>query len=314
MNKSLECESVVMSVISDATEVQHMRSLIALLTLLVLNGGCSKSSQSNKTVTNSIGMQLVRIPKGTFVMGSPESEKGRRQDEAQHEVTITKDFYLGRFEVTQAQYKKVVGTNPSYFQAPANVERTRRGGVIDTSKHPVEKVSFESAVMFCQRLTELPEEKKAGRVYRLPTEAEWEYACRAGNNTSFSGAVYADVTVDSIFADDADVLDYLDMGCSTVSIQRFTTKPNAWGLQSMHGHVAEWCSDWYGKYPSEPVIDPSGPPDGPHHVMRGGCFWDYREDCRSACRNSPISSVGVVGFRVVLISSDVPSVPLKSED
>jgi formylglycine-generating enzyme required for sulfatase activity len=102
-------------------------------------------------------MQLVRMPKGTFVMGSPESEKGRRQDEAQHEVTITKDFYLGKYEVTQAQYKKVMGTNPSYFQAPANVERTRRGRVIDTSKHPVEKVSFENAVMFCQRLTELPE-------------------------------------------------------------------------------------------------------------------------------------------------------------
>lgn len=300
-----------------------MRNLLALLTLLLLNAACSKSNQNNKTVTNSIGMQLVWIPKGTFLMGSPESEKGRQHDEVQHEVTITKDFYLGKFEVTQGQYMKVMGTNPSYFQTPAKNKQTSSARVIDTSKHPVEAVSFDNAVLFCQRLSELPEEKKAGRVYRLPTEAEWEYACRAGSNTSFSASSIAGLYIDALYEGPGGPIDLLEMGVSTRSIQRYTSKPiafksNAWGLYCMHGNVAEWCSDWYGKYPSEPVIDPSGPPDGPHRVARGGCFWDNPEACRSACRKSSMMhtmcSPGFVGFRVVLISSDAPSMSVKSKD
>jgi formylglycine-generating enzyme required for sulfatase activity len=135
-------------------------------------------AQSPKEITNSIGMKLVLIPKGTFMMGSPESEEERQKDKTQHEVTIRKDYYLGVYEVTQAQYEKVMGKNPSYFQ----------GAVVGNQNAdlPVDKVSWDDAVEFCKKLSDLPEEKKAGRLYRLPTEAEWEYACRAGSKTAYS--------------------------------------------------------------------------------------------------------------------------------
>ena len=136
-------------------------------------------SQPPKTITNSIGMKLVLIPKGTFQMGSPIEEAGADDDEALHQVTISKDYYLGVTEVTQGQYEKVMGTNPSYFQK-------RVIGKSDSSMYPVEQVSWEDAVEFCKKLSDLPEEKAAGRVYRLPTEAEWEYACRAGSKTAYS--------------------------------------------------------------------------------------------------------------------------------
>ena len=133
-------------------------------------------AQAPKEITNSIGMKLVLIPRGTFMMGSLESEQGRKQDETQHEVTISKDYYLGVHEVTQAQYEKVIGKNPSHFQ----------GAIVgnENADLPVENVSWHDAVEFCKKLSELPEEKKAGRVYRLPTEAQWEYACRAGSKTA----------------------------------------------------------------------------------------------------------------------------------
>ena len=136
-------------------------------------------AQTPKEITNSIGMKLVLIPKGTFMMGSPESEEGRdKNDETQHEVTISKDYYLGVYEVTQAQYEKMMGKNPSYFQG-AKVGN-------ENANLPVEKISWDDAVEFCKKLSDLPEEKKVGRVYRLPTEAEWEYACRAGSKTAYS--------------------------------------------------------------------------------------------------------------------------------
>ncbi|MFM7593709.1 MAG: formylglycine-generating enzyme family protein, partial [Isosphaeraceae bacterium] len=130
-------------------------------------------AQAAKEITNSIGMKLKLIPAGTFIMGSPQREKGEK-DEVEHEVTITKEYFLGSHEVTQGQYLKVMGTNPSHFINRASHKE-------DSLVHPVEQVSWNDAVEFCERLSSLPEEKKAGRVYRLPTEAEWEYASRAGS-------------------------------------------------------------------------------------------------------------------------------------
>jgi formylglycine-generating enzyme required for sulfatase activity len=143
---------------------------------------CSGLSETNRagvpdnameTITNSIGMKLVLIPKGTFMMGSPESEEVRFEDETQHEVTISKEYYLGVHEVTQAQYEKVMSKNPSYFQG----EKIKGS----SSNHPVEQVSWEDAVEFCKKLSDLPEEKAAGRVYRLPTEAA-KSPCRMPSN------------------------------------------------------------------------------------------------------------------------------------
>ena len=136
-----------------------------------------------KEITNAIGMKLALIPAGKFLMGSPKDEKDRSSNEEQHEVSITKPFYLGVYEVTQAEYEKVMGKNPSYFSPKGDAQDSVKD--METGQFPVERVSWDDAVAFCKKLSELPEEKKAGQVYRLSTEAEWEYACRAGTKTPF---------------------------------------------------------------------------------------------------------------------------------
>lgn len=266
---------------------------VSILFLVLCVNGCSReiSSQSSQTMTNSIGMKLALIPKGTFMMGSPTSEEHRWDNEEQHQVTISKDFYLGITEVTQGQYEKVMGTNPSSFQGDEI-----KGS---SANHPVEQVSWEDAVEFCKKLSELPEEKKAGRVYRLPTEAEWEYACRAGSNTAYS------------FGKSARSLgDYASFkGNSNQQTHPVgEKKANAWGLYDMHGNVWEWCSDWYGEYPTGTVTDPIGPQEGPDRVFRGGGWLLVATDCRSANRYRDVPSFrsSINGFRVALSSSGIP--------
>jgi formylglycine-generating enzyme required for sulfatase activity len=264
--------------------------LSSLFILGMIQLGCQTYAQSPKTITNSIGMKLVLIPKGTFMMGSPIEEEGADNDEEQHQVTIGKDYYLGVTEVTQGQYEKVMGTNPSYFQK-------RVIGKSDSSMYPVEKVSWEDAVEFCKKLSELPEEKKAGRVYRLPTEAEWEYACRAGSKAAYSFGANSKTLGDYAWFGESS-------GSQTHPVGE--KKANAWGLYDMHGNVWEWCSDWYGKYPKGSVSDPSGPSEGWDRVGRGGGWRDEAASCRSAGRDAGGPSVRFSGFRVALSSSGIP--------
>jgi formylglycine-generating enzyme required for sulfatase activity len=249
-------------------------------------------AQPHKEITNSIGMKLVLIPKGKFTMGSPESEKGRQKDETQHEVTISKDYYLGVYEVTQSEYKQVMNKNPSNFQG----EKIKG----DSSPHPVDQVSWNDAVEFCKRLSGLPEEKKAGRVYRLPTEAEWEYACRAGSTTAYSfGESSQSLSDYAWFSNNSDDRTH-PVG---------QKKPNAWGLYDMHGNVFEWCSDWYAEYPKGAVSDPAGPKVSSDSVYRGGCWYYGVAVCRSAHRRrfDPSLRVILYGFRVALSSeSETP--------
>jgi formylglycine-generating enzyme required for sulfatase activity len=225
-------------------------------------------AQSPKEITNSIGMKLVLIPKGTFMMGSPESEQGRQKNEDQHEVTISKGYYLGVYEVTQAQYEKVIGKNPSLYQG-----------------------------------ADLPEEKKAGRVYRLPTEAQWEYACRAGSKTAY------------LFDDEEGLLPEYGWFNRNSSNRTHTVgllEPNAWGLYDMHGNVWEWCSDWYGDYPKGAVRNPTGPKVGSDRVCRGGSWNGVASYCRSALRNWYVPSFrnNYLGFRLALSSpSGIPKSP-----
>ena len=233
---------------------------------------------SPSTLTLDLGkgvtMKLVRIRPGKFMMGSPDSEKGRKDDEGpQHEVTISKAFYLGVTEVTQAQYEAVMGKNPSHFKGAAN---------------PVENVSWNGAVLFCRKLS-----AKTGKAFRLPTEAEWEYACRAGSKTRFS------------FGDSESALgDYAwhqgNCGGKTQPVAQ--KKPNAWGLYDMLGNVWNLCADWYGSYPSGASTDPQGATSGDRRVIRGGCYGDGAGfvRCAARTRRGPAERLNCDGFRCAI--------------
>jgi formylglycine-generating enzyme required for sulfatase activity len=212
-------------------------------------------------------------------------------------VTISRDYYMGAHEVTQAQYKKVMGKNPSYFQgdkvAIRHPQTNRVVKDVDSSNHPVEAVSWSEAVEFCERLSALPEEKKAGRVYRLPTEAQWEYACRAGSTTAYGCG-----NDDRSLGDHA----WYRQNSNNLTHAVGQKKPNAWGLYDMHGNVWEWCSDWYDQnyYTQSPKDNPQGPDMGSLRVFRGGCWYFPAVNCRSAFRNwfIPAGRYGSLGFRV----------------
>ena len=237
----------------------------------------------------AIGIELKLIPAGTFIMGDANGD----EDETPHQVTLTKPFKIGVHEITQAQYELIMGINPSEFKG---------------ADHPVEMVSYEDALAFCRRLSELPAEKLAGNVYRLPTEAEWEYACRAGTTTKYS---FGDD--DSLLGDYAGFLGASELGdyawflwnSGDATHPVGSKQPNAWGLCGMHGNVVEWCQDWYGDYPSGSVTDPRGPSSGPWHVFRGGCWGFPAKQCRSAARGRIDSSLRFAygGFRVCLTPS-----------
>ena len=225
----------------------------------------------------SIGMEFKLIPAGTFTMGDASG----LNNETPHEVTLTKPFKMGVHEVTQDQYEQVMGVNPSEYKGADN---------------PVETVSWEDAVEFCRKLSELPAEKEAGNVYRLPTEAEWEYACRAGTTTKYS---FGD--------DDSELGDYAwHSKNSVLKTHPVGSKlPNAWGLYDMYGNVGEWCQDWYGEYPSGAVTDPSGATSGSLRVFRGGGWFGPAVECRSAGRGRFLPSYRYYffGFRVSLSPS-----------
>ena len=252
--------------------------------------------------------QMVWIPPGTFVMGSPTSEAQRGSDETQHTVTLTQGFYMGKYAVTQGEYLALMGSNPSYFTTT-----DAYGGPIPPDlNRPVETVGWDDATSYCAHLTQ--QEQAVGRlptgwVYRLPTESEWEYACRAGTTTAFnfgSGIHGGMANFWDCFEYDAAIGDIYVPSPAVAWLPRTTTvgsyAPNAWGLHDMHGNVFEWCRDWYGTYPTGSVIDPQGAPSGSYRVIRGG-GWNYGgRGCRSAYRYGGGPSAGYysVGFRVVL--------------
>jgi formylglycine-generating enzyme required for sulfatase activity len=250
--------------------------------------------QLPKQIKNSIGMELVLIPAGEFDMGSPDSDKDAESDEKpQHRVKISKPFYLGKYEVTQEQYEKVMGKNPSHF-AKTGEGKERLAG-LDTSQFPVERVSWEDALTFCEKLSSLAEEKKAGWLYRLPTEAEWEYACRAGTTTRYHVG-------DTLTAKEANFDSKLER---TTKVGSYPA--NAFGLHDMHGNVWEWCADWYNpeEYTKDQRVDPQGPSQGATRVNRGGSWDSTPRYCRSACRfrGPPSDRILYLGFRLVRVPS-----------
>jgi formylglycine-generating enzyme required for sulfatase activity len=251
-----------------------------------------------QALTNSIGMELRPIPAGVFLMGSPLEEEHRSSDEGpQHPVHIKRPFYLGVYPVTQCEFEAVMGYNPSRFC------RGRGGGL----EHPVSGVSWEEAWRFCRRLSQLPAERRAGRLYRLPSEAEWEYACRAGTKTAFAFGA----TLSSQQANFNGNYPYGDAELGP--FLRRTTRvgsypPNAWGLFDMHGNVWEWCDGYYydeehyRTCPRRPEDDrPGGKPADPR-VVRGGS-WNsrgWRCRCADRYRCTPATGTETIGFRVLM--------------
>ncbi len=216
-----------------------------------------------------VKLEMVLVPAGKFMMGSPASEKGRNENETQHEVTLTKPFYMGKYEVTQEQWFEIMGGNPS----------KEKGRML-----PVTNVSWNDCQDFIKKLN-----AKTNGGYRLPTEAEWEYACRAGTTTKYSVG-------DKITPKDANYRDS-KIG-EPVAVGSY--KPNAFGLYDMHGNVWEWCEDWKVDYQAGAVTDPKGPATGERRVLRGGSFNFYVWNTRSSFRFnlSPTSRYLFYGFRL----------------
>jgi formylglycine-generating enzyme required for sulfatase activity len=284
-------------------------TLCVFVGLGVASAPClAQARGDDKVLTNSLGMKLAPIPAGKFVMGSPATEKERDETEQQHEVEITRPFYMGVYLVTQGEYEKLMGKP----REGGKYNPQNQGAHFNTGNadHPMDNIRWYQAVEYCKRLSALPAEKKAGRRYRLPTEAEWEYACRAGTTTVFHFG-------DALSSKQANFNGNFPYGGAAKGpYLRKTAKggtypANAWGLYDMHGNLWQWCSDWYDKdyYKSSPKTDPQGPAKGVlsttyndfYRVIRGGCWLDEARACRSAYRfrAMPHDNYRLIGLRVV---------------
>lgn len=303
--------------------------LTSLLTVTVVGATCPGqvvTESSPKEFKNSLGMKLVYIPPGKFTMGSPESEPGREAQETPHEVELTKGFYMGAYEVTVGQFKQFVAATK--FRTDG--ERDGKGaygidahgkindmkpeftwmnpGFEQTDQHPVVNVSWTDAKAFCKWLSE-----KEKKTYRMPTEAEWEYACRAGTKTAYvhgddpEGLATvgngADATARARYPGWSIGIKAKDGYVFTAPVGQF--KANAFGLYDMHGNVWEWCEDWYvpNSYSEEKQVDPTGPTTGKAKVQRGGGWSSDAKRLRSAARigRDPVAYRGCYqGFRVVM--------------
>ena len=238
--------------------------------------------QPAKTATIDLGhgvkMEFVLVRPGSFIMGSDENT-GDGDESPMHKVTFTQPFYLGKYEVTQEQWEAVTGGNPSGFKG---------------ARRPVDTVSWDDCQNFLAKL-----QAKTGRKFALPTEAQWEFACRAGTTSPWS------------FGDaEARAGDYAWIGENSGNATHPVgeKKPNAWGLYDVHGNVWEWCADWYEKhsYPSSDATDPSGPPSGTAHILRGGAWGEHPNNIRSAVRNclGPDGRHDGTGLRCVLLAAE----------
>lgn len=229
----------------------------------------SKSKSTNYTIEHFLG-KFVKIPAGEFLMGA---ENSYIDEQPVHKVIISKSFEMCATEVTQSQWQMLMGNNPSSFK-----------GV----NQPVNNVSWDEAVEFIEKVNMLSKDY----TYRLPTEAEWEYACRAGSTDDHAG--------------DLDQMAWYEANSGGKTHPVGKKKPNEWGLYDMHGNVQEWCQDWYGDYHSETVTDPQGPKNGSDRVLKGGGWHNHPKSCRSASRviGMPGNHYFYVGFRLARVPKE----------
>jgi formylglycine-generating enzyme required for sulfatase activity len=286
----------LLTVSGTASGVMEFMPMMSTVPAVQQSSPTSTHMPPSEVVRNAINMRLILIPPGNFMMGASQGEYGSQLGESpQHEVEINRPFYLGMFPVLQREFDAVMGAseNRSYYRQS------------DAGDYPVEKVSWPQAVDFCKRLSALPEEKAAGRYYRLPTEAEWEYACRAGTDTPFhfgTGLSSLQANFDGNFPY-GDGQPGPNLGNTS---KAGSYPPNPFGLYDMHGNVLEWCQDWFHPfyYESSPKADPQGPHNSPENrrVLRGGHFASRGDECRSSARHrsSPTGRYRNHGFRVVM--------------
>ena len=241
-----------------------------------------------KTYTNTLGMEFVLIPSGTFTMGSPPSEPYRGTSEVQHQVSISKPFYMQTTEVTVKQWHSIMGRRMTVFQKVSD-------------NIPVTRVSWFDCMKFIQQLNKLGKEK-----YRLPTEAEWEYSVRAGTTTAYNWGDTIDCKK-AMYGNNSLKYNVCQRYIKSIGLRIDqpapvkTYSPNPWGLYDMHGNVWEWCMDWFGDYEKNSVTDPKGPVSGTARVRRGGSWFKYSYSCRSANRSfgHPATRYRTTGFRLV---------------
>jgi formylglycine-generating enzyme required for sulfatase activity len=241
-------------------------------------------------IAPGVMMRMCWIPEGKFLMGSPEDETGRSENETQHRVTISRGFWMGKYLVTQAQWQAVMGRNPSYFEAP---------------DLPVESVNWNDISGPGGFLESANRFSSAGERFSLPTEAQWEYSCRAGTRTALNSGT--NLTSEMESCGNLDEVAWYRENSDAKTHPVGLKKANAWGLHDMHGNVYEWCADWLGNYPTGPLADPLGPDSGAARVVRGGGWIGYAFRCRAAGRGfygGPGGTGNGLGFR--LAHSSVP--------
>ncbi len=275
--------------------------------LLLTIAAATASGQQAKRITPMPGMDFVYIQPGDFVMGSPEDEEGREETETQHRVTLYRGFFMQVTEVTVDQWRAFVEDSGYKSTATETGCMVLKDGEWDVRKgyhwekpgfsqqgdHPVTCVSWKDADAFARWLSQ-----KAEGTFRLPTEAEWEYACRAGSAARFYWGDKAEcnrANFGNSWTNECRRKEPL----RTVKVGSY--QPNQWGLYDMHGNAWEWTHDWFADYPEGPVTDPTGPEWGERRAVRGGSWWSYSRFCRSAARvrNSPDQAFHTLGFRLV---------------
>ena len=262
--------------------------LLAFLTPMV-TWGDEKTAGGLPTIIEPIpSLKLKWIPAGAFVMGSPKDESGRHTNEKEHLVTLSKGYWIGVCEVTQGQWKSIMQENPSHFQKGDN--------------YPVENITWVEAQRFCDKLNELTTfTRPEGYVFALPSEAQWEFAARAGTTSALNnGKNLSDIKYHCDYLNEIGWYDYQHQNQSTHPVGQ--KKPNAWGLYDMHGNVSEWCNDWWGSYHGD-AVDPNGPQKGSLRDARGGSWGNSAQICRSAYRSNfaPDKRSFFLGLRLALV-------------